>query len=144
MTHLFAKHVEDMEIFQATWASEILQTQQTQRREYRAFVIELYREYQQRLAALSNEKNLKPEDTLIEAEKNLDGKDIVKVAAERIKENDVKRRRQSSSATSLVSGVSSSDQVSMSRSLSQSQQQQQQQQQQVAEKDKVIYFFFSL
>ncbi|KAI9269203.1 hypothetical protein BDA99DRAFT_417379, partial [Phascolomyces articulosus] len=109
MTHLFARHVEDMEVFQATWASDILQTQQTQRREYRAFVIELYREYQQRLVTLSNEKNLKPEDTLIEAEKNLDGKDIVKVAAERMKENDVKRRRQSSSATSLASGVSSSN-----------------------------------
>ncbi|KAI7860230.1 hypothetical protein BDC45DRAFT_493946 [Circinella umbellata] len=135
MTHLFARHVEDMELFQATWASNILQTQQTQRREYRDFVIELYREYQQRLAALSNEKNLKPEDTLIEAERNLDGKDIVKVAAERIKENDVKRRRQSSSATSLVSGVSSSDQASMSQSLSQ----QQQQQQQVAEKDKANF-----
>ncbi|KAI8143621.1 hypothetical protein BJV82DRAFT_611127 [Fennellomyces sp. T-0311] len=121
MTHLFARHVEDMEVFQATHASDILQTQQTQRREYRAFVIELYREYQQRLAALSDEKNLKPEDALIEAERALDGKDIVKVAAERMKESDVKRRRQSSSATSLGSGISS-DQTSMSRSLSQAQQ----------------------
>ncbi|CDH50293.1 hypothetical protein RO3G_12904 [Lichtheimia corymbifera JMRC:FSU:9682] len=91
MTHLFARHVEDMEVFQATWASDILQTQQTQRQEYRSFVIELYQEYQQRLAALSDEKDLKPEDVLLEAEKNLDGKDIVSVAAERVRQTSVRK-----------------------------------------------------
>lgn len=122
MTHLFARHVEDMEVFQATWASDILQTQQTQRQEYRSFVIELYQEYQQRLAALSHEKNLKPEDVLLEAEKNLDGKDIVSVAAERVRQTSVRksvdsplndrspqdqRRPRQDSSASAMSNVSS-------------------------------------
>ncbi|KAI7886679.1 hypothetical protein K492DRAFT_155950 [Lichtheimia hyalospora FSU 10163] len=122
MTHLFARHVEDMEVFQATWASDILQTQQTQRQEYRSFVIELYQEYQQRLAALSDEKNLKPEDVLLEVEKNLDGKDIVSVAAERVRQTSVRksidsplndrspqdqRRPRQDSSASAISHVSS-------------------------------------
>ena len=122
MTHLFARHVEDMEVFLATWASDILQTQQTQRQEYRSFVIELYQEYQQRLAALSDEKNLKPEDVLLEAEKNLDGKDIVSVAAERVRQTSVRksidsplndrspqdhRRPRQDSSASAISHVSS-------------------------------------
>ncbi|KAI9018785.1 hypothetical protein CLU79DRAFT_818781 [Phycomyces nitens] len=84
MTHLFTRHIEEMEVLQATWASDLLQTQQTQRQEYRDFVIELYREYQLRLASLTDENNLKPEDTLAMAEKKLDGKEIVAAAAGRI------------------------------------------------------------
>ncbi|KAF7723555.1 hypothetical protein EC973_001844 [Apophysomyces ossiformis] len=86
MTSLFARHVEEMELSRATWDSDILQTQQTQRREYREFVIELYREYQLRLAALSNEKHLQPEDALAVAGKKLDGKEIVAAAASRVRQ----------------------------------------------------------
>ncbi|KAI9323160.1 hypothetical protein BX666DRAFT_1883930 [Dichotomocladium elegans] len=140
MTHLFARHVEDMEVFQATWASDIMQTQETQRREYRLFVIELYREYQRRLVALAEEKNLKPEEVLIEAERSLDGKDIVKTAAERVRlqqqqqqphskkstaspvDEENCRSTQKSSPASMLSQVSSSgtsvDQMPTSRSLS--------------------------
>lgn len=93
MTHLFARHVEEMEVFQATWASDILQIQQTQRREYRLFVVELYREYQARLASLMDDGS-SPGLSLNEAERKLDGKDMVKVAAERV-------RKASSSSSSL-------------------------------------------
>ncbi|KAL0095865.1 hypothetical protein J3Q64DRAFT_1629430 [Phycomyces blakesleeanus] len=84
LSSLFARHTEEMEVLQATWASDLLQTQQTQRQEYRDFVIELYREYQLRLASLTDENNLKPEDTLAMAEKKLDGKEIIAAAAGRI------------------------------------------------------------
>lgn len=80
MTSIFTRHVEEMELFQATWQSDLLQTQQTQRQEYREFVIELYREYQTKIASLSDEKR----DLLI-AEKKLDGKEIVEAAASRVK-----------------------------------------------------------
>ncbi|KAG0186852.1 hypothetical protein DFQ28_007213 [Apophysomyces sp. BC1034] len=86
MTSLFTRHVEEIELFRATWDSDILQTQQTQRREYREFVIELYREYQLRLAALSNEKHLLPEDALAVAGKQLDGKEIIAAAAGRVRQ----------------------------------------------------------
>lgn len=86
MTHLFARHVEEMEVFQATWASDILQIQQTQRREYRLFVVELYREYQARLAALMDDGTGGGGSlSLNEAERKLDGKDMIKVAAERVR-----------------------------------------------------------
>lgn len=83
MTTIFTRQVEEMEVFQATWQSDILQTQQTQRQEYREFVIELYREYQSRLASLSDEQHLKPQDI---AEKKLDGKEMVAAAASRVRQ----------------------------------------------------------
>ncbi|RCH77892.1 hypothetical protein CU097_000316, partial [Rhizopus azygosporus] len=67
MTSLFTRHVEEMELFEATWQSDILQLQQTQRQEYREFVIELYREYQNR------------------SEEKPDGKEMVEAAASRVK-----------------------------------------------------------
>lgn len=80
MTSIFTRHVEEMELFQATWQSDLLQTQQTQREEYREFVIELYREYQSRLANMSDEQR----DALI-VDKKLDGKELVEIAASRVK-----------------------------------------------------------
>ncbi|CAO3698796.1 unnamed protein product [Rhizopus microsporus] len=67
MTSLFTRHVEELELFEATWQSDILQLQQTQRQEYREFVIELYREYQNR------------------SEEKPDGKEMVEAAASRVK-----------------------------------------------------------
>ncbi|OBZ85856.1 Protein C12orf4, partial [Choanephora cucurbitarum] len=89
MTTLFTRQVEEMEIFQATWQSDILQMRQTQRHQYREFVIELYHEYQARLASLSDEQQmLRLEDTLAMAEKKIDGKELVAAAASRIKQWD--------------------------------------------------------
>lgn len=97
MTTIFTRQVEEMEVFQATWQSDILQTQQTQRQEYREFVIELYREYQSRLASLSDEQHLKSEDNALgvmavaataAAEKKLDGKEMVAAAAGRVRQWD--------------------------------------------------------
>ncbi|EPB91034.1 hypothetical protein HMPREF1544_02103 [Mucor circinelloides 1006PhL] len=97
MTTIFTRQVEEMEVFQATWQSDILQTQQTQRQEYREFVIELYKEYQSRLASLSDEQHLKSEDnalgvlavaTSAVAEKKLDGKEMVAAAASRVRQWD--------------------------------------------------------
>ncbi|KAL9553347.1 hypothetical protein MBANPS3_003321 [Mucor bainieri] len=97
MTTIFTRQVEEMEVFQATWQSDILQTQQTQRQEYREFVIELYKEYQSRLASLSDEQHLKAEDnalgvlavaTTAVAEKKLDGKEMVAAAASRVRQWD--------------------------------------------------------
>ncbi|KAK4519967.1 uncharacterized protein ATC70_010211 [Mucor velutinosus] len=97
MTTIFTRQVEEMEVFQATWQSDILQTQQTQRQEYREFVIELYKEYQSRLASLSDEQHLKSEDnalgvlavaTTAVAEKKLDGKEMVAAAASRVRQWD--------------------------------------------------------
>ncbi|KAI7866040.1 hypothetical protein BDF14DRAFT_1882937 [Spinellus fusiger] len=105
MTHLFASHVEDMEVFQATWASDLLQAQQTQRQEYRDFVIELYREYQFRLASLTDGNSGRPEDdTLVMAGKKLDGKEIIATAAGRIPQWENKRDR--SSIGSQLTGYS--------------------------------------
>ncbi|KAF1804441.1 hypothetical protein FB192DRAFT_1339166 [Mucor lusitanicus] len=98
MTTIFTRQVEEMEVFQATWQSDILQTQQTQRQEYREFVIELYKEYQSRLASLSDEQqHLKAEDNALGvlavantavAEKKLDGKEMVAAAASRVRQWD--------------------------------------------------------
>lgn len=82
MTSLFTRQVEEMEVFQATWQSDIMQTQQTQRQEYREFVIELYKEYQSRLTSLSDEQ----QKDLIAAEKKLDGKEMVALAASRVRQ----------------------------------------------------------
>jgi hypothetical protein len=104
MTTIFTRQVEEMEVFQATWQSDILQTQQTQRQEYREFVIELYREYQSRLTSLSDEQHLKPEDTLAVAEKKLDGKEMVAAAASRVRqweENAPSKSMRSSSSNSI-------------------------------------------
>ncbi|KAI9251569.1 hypothetical protein BY458DRAFT_523892 [Sporodiniella umbellata] len=79
MTTVFPRHVEEMELFRATWQSNILQTQQTQRQEYRAFVVELYREYQSRTALCSEEKQNQQT-----TERKLDGKEMVEVAASRV------------------------------------------------------------
>ncbi|KAI9474059.1 MAG: hypothetical protein EXX96DRAFT_541704 [Benjaminiella poitrasii] len=106
MTTIFTRQVEEMEIFQATWQSEIMQAQQTQRQEYREFVIELYREYQSRLASLSDEEHLKPEDTLVLAEKKLDGKEIVAAAANHMRKWE---EQQQQSSNSIHSGNSSSN-----------------------------------
>ncbi|KAI8988888.1 hypothetical protein BDB01DRAFT_848996 [Pilobolus umbonatus] len=83
MTTIINRQMEEMELFQATWQSEILQTQKTQRIEYREFVIELYKEYQARIASLSLEQHMESEDMLMMAEK-LDGKEIVAAAAGRV------------------------------------------------------------
>ncbi|CAO3623442.1 unnamed protein product [Mucor fragilis] len=97
MTTIFTRQVEEMEVFQATWQSDILQTQQTQRQEYREFVIELYKEYQSRLASLSDEQHVKSDDnalgvlavaTTAVAEKKLDGKEMVAAAASRVRQWD--------------------------------------------------------
>ncbi|KAI8351802.1 hypothetical protein EDC96DRAFT_288966 [Choanephora cucurbitarum] len=89
MTTLFTRQVEEMEIFQATWQSDILQMRQTQRHQYREFVIELYQEYQARLASLTDEQQmLRLEDTLAMAEKKIDGKELMAAAASRIKQWD--------------------------------------------------------
>ncbi|KAI8096929.1 uncharacterized protein BX664DRAFT_325210 [Halteromyces radiatus] len=79
-THLFAKHVEEMEIMQATFASDVLQTQTSQRQYYRDFVMELYREYQLRTDVTI------PDDasSLSKSSASLvDGKDLVATAASR-------------------------------------------------------------
>ncbi|KAI8365259.1 uncharacterized protein BYT42DRAFT_550150 [Radiomyces spectabilis] len=87
MTNVFARHVEELELFQATMASDIHQTQQTQRHEYREFVVELYREYQARLSTLSdNDRHQQLEDALAVAEKTLDGKEIVATVAARMRQ----------------------------------------------------------
>ncbi|KAI8640997.1 hypothetical protein BD408DRAFT_403732 [Parasitella parasitica] len=99
LTTIFTRQVEDMQVFQATWQSDILQTQQTQRQEYREFVIELYKEYQARLASLSDEQHLKTQDNALglmaeantaaaAAEKKLDGKEMVAAAASRVRQWD--------------------------------------------------------
>lgn len=110
------RQVEEMQLFQATWQSDILQTQQTQRQEYREFVIELYREYQSRLSSLPDDKQ--QDDTL--AMSKLDGKEIVATAANRVRQFDpptihngslksvesnpiINRKRTSSLASSLGS-----------------------------------------
>lgn len=116
MTHLFSRQVEEREVFQATWESEILQTQETQRREYRAFVIELYREYQQRLGLLPDNNT---EETLNEAEKKLDGKEIVKAAADRIQQSlDKTKKRSGSTSSNATDDQSSSNRRRQSSSAS--------------------------
>lgn len=108
MTTIFTRQVEEMEIFQATWQSDIMQTQQTQRQEYREFVIELYREYQSRLASLSEEEK-EDNTSVVAAEKKLDGKEIVAAAASRVKQWDQLNAGGSSSVTSGTSGSSKSN-----------------------------------
>ncbi|KAI8888399.1 hypothetical protein K501DRAFT_240777 [Backusella circina FSU 941] len=87
MTTIFTRQVEETELFQATWQSDILQTQQTQRQEYREFVIELYREYQSRLAFISDNNNNDKVSPSAERKK-LDGKEIVAAAAGRMRQWD--------------------------------------------------------
>lgn len=77
------RHTEETQLLQATWQSDILQTQQTQRQEYREFVIELYREYQSRLSSLPDDKQ---DESL--AMSKLDGKEIVDTAAHRVRRFD--------------------------------------------------------
>ncbi|KAI9361978.1 hypothetical protein BD770DRAFT_360710 [Pilaira anomala] len=115
-TTLFTRQVEETEMFQATWQSDILQVQQTQRQEYREFVIELYREYQSRLSHLSDEKQ---QDVLTK----LDGKEIVAVAAGRVKQSDTHqandgsiKSHESSSKARLSHNSSSHDLVRTSSS----------------------------
>ncbi|KAI8077916.1 uncharacterized protein B0P05DRAFT_117366 [Gilbertella persicaria] len=109
MTSIFTRQVEEIEVFQATWQSDMLQTRQTQRQEYREFVIELYREYQARLASLSDEQHLRPEDTLAIAEKKIDGKDMVAAAAGRVKQWDTQSK--TASLRSESTGSKKSDQA---------------------------------
>ncbi|CAO3593403.1 unnamed protein product [Absidia cylindrospora] len=131
-SHLFVQHVEEMEIKQATFASDILQTQQSQRQEYRDFVMELYREYQMRTSALYENNNSDDNTQLnsdatgskMEIAKSIDGKDLVTTAANRIWKKDT-GSSSSSSSFSLSSSPSTTKQ-----SYSEQQQQQQQQQQQ--------------
>lgn len=96
-TQLFAKHVEEMEIMQATFASDILQTHQSQRQEYRDFVMELYREYQLRLSQYKT--NQQDVMTMI------DGKELVDLAASRTWK---KSEFSSNSTTSSTNSSSSS------------------------------------
>lgn len=95
---------EELRLFQISCQSDILHTQQTQRQEYREFVIELYREYQSRLALL-------PEDDALALSK-LDGKEIVDTAARRVRrfeppnhieDHPANRKRTGSLASSLNS-----------------------------------------
>lgn len=90
MNTILARHAEEIEIIQATWQSDILRTQQTQRQEYREFVIELYREYQSRLASISKD------NALVGIEKKLDGEEIVAAAAGRARQWDNNGNRENS------------------------------------------------
>ncbi|KAG2212410.1 hypothetical protein INT47_001771 [Mucor saturninus] len=72
---------EEIQAFQLACQSDISHTQQTQRQEYREFVIELYREYQSRLTLLPD---LKLQDDALALSK-LDGKEIVDTAARRVR-----------------------------------------------------------
>jgi hypothetical protein len=103
MTSIFTRQIEEMEIFQATWQSDILQTQQTQRQEYREFVIELYREYQSRLASVSKD------NTIAGAEKKLDGKEIVHAAAGRVRQWE--NNNTSNTENSILSGSDKSSTI---------------------------------
>ncbi|ORY99737.1 hypothetical protein BCR42DRAFT_497288 [Absidia repens] len=120
-SHLFVQHVEEMEIKQATFASDILQTQQSQRQEYRDFVMELYREYQMRTSALYENSNSDDNTQLnsaspttstgskVEIAKSIDGKDLVTTAANRIWKKDT-GSSSSSSSFSLSSSPSTTKQ----------------------------------
>ncbi|CEP15593.1 hypothetical protein [Parasitella parasitica] len=124
LTAIFTRQVEEMELFQATWQSDILQTQQTQRQEYREFVIELYKEYQSRLASLSDEQHLKSQDHTLglmavantaEAEKKLDGKEMVAAAASRVRQWDANHRGVDSEMTTATGSHSDSKSNSATR-----------------------------
>ncbi|KAI8341446.1 hypothetical protein BC941DRAFT_467500 [Chlamydoabsidia padenii] len=133
-THLYEQHVEEMEIRQATFASDMLQTQQSQRQEYRDFVMELYREYQLRVILLSenNKSTLatnihnstsstsmslssstsstsstSSSSSRIDSSKSIDGKDLVATAANRIWKKDTGSPSCSSSSVSVPSSPSS-------------------------------------
>ncbi|KAI8062531.1 hypothetical protein BC940DRAFT_308481 [Gongronella butleri] len=86
MTHLFTKHVEEMELAQATYASDVLQLQQSQRQEYCEFVMELHREYMLRAPANN---------------KAIHSKDLIAAAASR-----VWKKEPASSSSSLSSSTS--------------------------------------
>lgn len=83
-TYLITQQVEELEVCQATWASDIHETQTTQKREYRDFIIQLYQEYRDRLAqsqeggAPTSSHDTKPPETI-------DGKEIVSAAINRMK-----------------------------------------------------------
>ncbi len=104
MTNIFTRQVEEMEVFQATWQSDIMQTQQTQRQEYREFVIELYKEYQSRLSLISDEKL---QSSMIE--KKLNGKEIVAIAASRVRQWDHQANNNNNSNEGSIKSASSSN-----------------------------------
>jgi hypothetical protein len=111
MTTIFTRQVEETELFQATWQSDILQTQQTQRQEYREFVIELYREYQSRLAFISDNDKVSAE------RKKLDGKEIVAAAAGRMRHWDENEDEETASSSAHSSAKSEQRPRSTSSSL---------------------------
>jgi hypothetical protein len=117
-TYLITQQVEELEVCQATWASDIHETQITQKREYREFIIQLYQEYQARVAqsqqgSLQNGVNhSKPSDIM-------DGKEIVSATINRMKTN-TKPPVSSESENQHQCDTDSQDQATEGSSLSRS------------------------
>jgi hypothetical protein len=86
-TYLITQQVEELEVCQATWASDIHETQTTQKREYRDFIAQLYQEYQNRLALSSQEVSPSTLNGVSKATENVDGKEIVSAAINKMKSN---------------------------------------------------------
>ncbi|KAG2189096.1 hypothetical protein INT44_004238, partial [Umbelopsis vinacea] len=117
-TYLITQQVEELEVCQATWASDIHETQITQKREYRDFIIQLYQEYQARVAQ-TQQGNLpngvnhsKPSDII-------DGKEIVSATINRMKTN-TKQNVSSESEEQHQGDTDSQDQATEGSSLSRS------------------------
>lgn len=83
-TYLITQQVEELEVCQATWASDIHETQTTQKREYRDFIIQLYQEYQERLGQ-SQEGSPQISTSHTKPPENIDGKEIISAAINRMK-----------------------------------------------------------
>ncbi|ORX56961.1 hypothetical protein DM01DRAFT_1268375, partial [Hesseltinella vesiculosa] len=95
MNH-FTNHVEELELAQATYASDVLQLQQSQRQEYCDFVMELYREYLLRTSSLTDQSS-----STTDPIKTMAAKDLITTAAAR-----VWKKEPTSAASSLSSSSS--------------------------------------
>ncbi|RUP51785.1 hypothetical protein BC936DRAFT_145987 [Jimgerdemannia flammicorona] len=111
--HARSRHMEDIEIRQATWASEIHQNCQTHRSEYRDFVVQLYQEHQIRLSALgpSTSRGPSPSSSSVitaggapPGSDKIDGKEIVAAAMNRMRSWALKRS-DSNEALAVIAGV---------------------------------------
>ncbi|KAJ2963192.1 hypothetical protein NQZ79_g1784 [Umbelopsis isabellina] len=84
-TYLITQQVEELEVCQATWASDIHETQITQKREYRDFIAQLYQEYQNRLAQSAQDTSSCTINGSSKTTDTVDGKEIVSAAINKMK-----------------------------------------------------------
>lgn len=84
-TYLITQQVEELEVCQATWASDIHETQITQKREYRDFIAQLYQEYQNRLAQSAQDTSSNANNGSSKPTEAVDGKEIVSAAISKMK-----------------------------------------------------------